>query len=159
MTSSHFDPARVNEARLAAGHTRLPEEQAARPDLPTHRLAPDSARDHTRAAAPAGGLYSSLGDLARFASFALTRAPGPLSLAWQRFPYSRQLGSARAAGLVGHSGVISGYSAELWLLPRSGLAVIALSGSGFGSPDPQRLTELVATLLGRLSGLTKGEGR
>jgi len=95
---------------------------------------------------PSGGLWSTVGDLLRFAEHQLG-GPGPLSEAQRtalREPQARALGAAYALGcwsreLTGgraafdHEGSVAGYQSLLLLVPEEGVALTVLTNSWRGS--------------------------
>ncbi|MCD9143745.1 serine hydrolase domain-containing protein [Streptomyces albireticuli] len=106
-------------------------------------LLPEPAVDTGRMA-PAGQLWSTAGDLCRFAAFLLDgdeRVLGAASVAEMRVPesgpedpgwtsgYGLGLQVARRNGrtLVGHTGSMPGFVATLWVSPEEGLAAVVLA--------------------------------
>jgi CubicO group peptidase (beta-lactamase class C family) len=132
MTATVWDEAAVPKERLAVGYKRKADGTL-------------EAVRHWRLGAfeAAGGIYSSVRDLARYAAFQLDATPprdAPESpvlrrssvreaqasengLAWQR---SR---GCRYAHLVWHNGGTEAYRSALYLLPDEGVAAIALIAS------------------------------
>ncbi|MDT0307073.1 serine hydrolase domain-containing protein [Streptomyces sp. DSM 44917] len=124
---------------------------------------PEPAVDTGRMA-PAGQLWSTLGDLAAFAGFLLRgddRVLGAKSLAAMREPaappegpgwescYGLGLQLLRREGrvLAGHSGSMPGFVACLWTSPEEDLAAVALANATSGPPVASLaagLLELVA---------------
>ncbi|HET7572187.1 MAG TPA: serine hydrolase domain-containing protein [Gaiellaceae bacterium] len=110
-----------------------------------HRLPPDDGYPVNRH--PAGGLWSTVGDLLRFAAHQLG-GPGPLAAeqrAVLRTPQARALGADYCLGCwsrelsgarpaLDHQGSVAGYQSLLLLLPaeRSALAVLTNSWRGSG---------------------------
>jgi CubicO group peptidase (beta-lactamase class C family) len=113
-------------------------------------MQPEPAED-TGQMAPAGQLWSTAEDLARFAAFLIDgddrvlaagtlaemRAPasGPRDDTWENF-YGLGLQVSRRDGrlLYGHGGSMPGFLATLWVSPEEGLAGIALANATAG-PD------------------------
>ena len=102
---------------------------------------------------PSGGLWSTVGDLLRFAAHHLG-GPGPLAeeaRAAMREPRSRALGAgyglgwwARDAGgrpALDHEGSVAGYQSLLLLVPEDGLALVVLTNSWRGSGLVRRVVE------------------
>ena len=119
----------------ASGHKQV-EKGAAE-----HALA---EKRYPRVRLPGGGLFSSVGDLLRFAEHHLG-GPGPLaarSIAEMQRPLSAGPGfryglgwflwETRAGSAVGHPGSVLGYESLLRLVPGERLAVAALSNSSRG---------------------------
>lgn len=155
LGSAAWDPATIAKDRLATGYKRDGDTHA---PLPPWKLGASEAD---------GGLFVSMQDLARWATFQLDAYPprddaetGPLRRASVREAHTlgRLLGldvsrpttaekgdplvdaRARAVGLawhgsarcdvdhvIGHDGAVDGYHAAMELLPRHGVAVIALT--------------------------------
>ena len=155
MRSTFWDSRDVPKGRLATGY--VPGAEAPIKDLPW-RLGEAEA---------AGGLYTSLRDLARYAAFQLDAYPprddpevGPVrrSSVREAHAIARHIGlsvrlrepspdhpalvSARARGsglawhgfetceleqIVGHMGILGGYSAGIEFYPQRGLALVSLS--------------------------------
>src|SRR5581483_10923855 len=87
---------------------------------------------------PSGGLWSTVGDLLRFAAHQLG-GPGPLSEAQRemlREPQARALG-ARVA--LDHEGSVAGYQSLLLLLPGERAALAVLTNSWRGSALVRRV--------------------
>jgi len=99
---------------------------------------------------PNGGIYSTVGDLARFISGLTGRssAPvlGPEGRALIRIsqtpegdvPYSCGFSVSRREGmpdLLGHGGSVAGYTAHMVFEPDSGIGVILLRNYGGGATD------------------------
>jgi len=161
MRATVWEPEAVPRGRLAAGY-RL-KDGAYVPAGPHWRLG---------AAEAMGGLYSSVEDLAKLASFELGAWPprdapetGPLRRSALR---ESQLvaGAGAAAGqgygvnwavsqdaelghLVAHNGATEGYSAALLLLPRRGLGVVVLASTG-GEEGPA-VDDLARKLLAKVA--------
>jgi CubicO group peptidase (beta-lactamase class C family) len=140
MTSTFWEDAQVPQERLAQGHARERDGRY-RACGPHWRLGPAEGM---------GGAYSTITDLAHFASFELAAWPprdapddGPVRRATLR---ESQLGAglSRAGrstwgvnwgvsedGAMGHvlthNGGTEGYSSSIWLAPGKGLGVILLS--------------------------------
>jgi CubicO group peptidase (beta-lactamase class C family) len=117
-----------------------------------HRAEPGSAEHHVsdplpypRARRPSGGLYSTVGDLLRFAEHHLDGG-GPLSPEARREMHTAQvevnadsafgLGfgvvMARGRTTLEHGGSLPGYRAQLLLVPDEELALVLLTNSGRG---------------------------
>jgi CubicO group peptidase (beta-lactamase class C family) len=113
--------------------------------------------DHVIRGGPAGGGYSTVGDLVRFATALhnheiLTPATTELLLSpkaevpgpGQGFSYGYGFGIDSARGIVGHSGGFPGISSNLDLFRRSGHVAVVLSNYGMASfPVATRLQSLV----------------
>ena len=156
MSASAWDREAVPPSRLAAGHWRTGDGRY-QPAGPHWRLG---------AAEPAGGLYISLDDLARFAAFALGHGPAGVLGDGSRREGQRPLVAAaegyhHGAGwvvqevpslgtLVWHNGSTMDYGAWLGLLPDRDLAFIALAGSG-DDADVSALASLGRSVLGTLA--------
>jgi CubicO group peptidase (beta-lactamase class C family) len=102
---------------------------------------------------PSGGLWSTVGDLLRFAAHHLG-GPGPLSdeqRALMRSPRSKALGAgyglgwwARDAGgraAFDHEGSVAGYQSLLLLVPEDAFALAVLTNSWRGSGLVRRVVE------------------
>jgi CubicO group peptidase (beta-lactamase class C family) len=115
---------------------------------------------HTGVMAPAGQLWSTVADLARFATFLDAGAPGVLStatLAEMRTPHSAPSVSAwdgsyglgmqvlrsDARLLVGHTGSMPGYLCALWISVNEGIGAVALTNATSGLPIGQLVADLV----------------
>lgn len=142
MSATVWDEAHVAEGRLAAGHRRADD-----------KLVPATKQWQLGAYSPAGGLYSSIEDMAKWVSFQLGAWPprsdpdtGPLPRKTVR-ESQLTFGPARSGrasfgvgwvvyeeqgigNVVFHNGATPDYSATLWLSPRRQLGVVALAGSG-----------------------------
>ncbi len=105
-------------------------------------LLPEPAVDTGRMA-PAGQLWSTAGDLGRFAAFLMDgdeRVLGAASLAEMRAPEAEPQGADWTAGyglgvqlvrrdgriLAGHTGTMPGFVAQVWTSPRDGIASVVL---------------------------------
>ena len=144
-----FEPLGMQDTDLVRSE-RLAERLATGYTFGRHGAEPVPDRDWIGAGA--GGVYSTMRDLARFASallggganehgrildaetlasmFVCNHRPDP------RIP-GRGLGFARgdAGGhlLVGHDGILPGFNSELWLAPRDGVGVIAFTNGSKGA--------------------------
>ncbi|MEE1821384.1 serine hydrolase [Streptomyces sp. BE20] len=111
--------------------------------------------------APAGQLWSTVTDLARWAAFltgghekvlstdtlAEMREPavGPEAGEWsESYGFGLQLIQHEGRSLYGHSGSMPGFTAGLWISDTDGLAAIALSNATNGSRTPLVAAELIA---------------
>ena len=116
-----------------------------------HRAVPDDA--YPAARRPSGGLWSTVGDLLRFAAHHLG-GPGPLSeeaRAAMREPRARALGAAYGLGwwvrdaggraAFDHEGSAAGYQSLLLLVPEDGFALAVLTNSWRGSGLIRRVVE------------------
>lgn len=105
---------------------------------------------------PAGNLYVSAVDLARFASFLMSDEPSPaiLSRASLDVMFRPQLiedsrgfgvgfavGSYREHPSVGHSGAVYGFSTSLVVLPKQKIAALVLANSDLHSGSVRRVLE------------------
>jgi CubicO group peptidase (beta-lactamase class C family) len=116
-------------------------------------LLPEPAHD-AGAMAPAGQLWSTVGDLARWARFLggdtggvldpLTleemRQPGPVddAPAWSTaWGLGLQLRTVDGRRLVGHGGSMPGFVAALWVEPTTGDAAVALANATSGGAGPR----------------------
>jgi CubicO group peptidase (beta-lactamase class C family) len=141
MRQTCWDRSAVPEGKLAEGHARV-----------LGRYAPVGAHWRLGAAEAMGGLYSSVTDLARFASYEMTawparseRDPGPLRRSSlresqlvaglarpgrQAFGVNWVVVTDSALGyVITHDGGTEGYSASIVLGPTRGLGVILLASS------------------------------
>ena len=116
-----------------------------------HRAVPDDAYPVERR--PSGGLWSTVGDLLRFAAHHLG-GPGPLAdeaRAAMREPRSRALGAGYGLGwwvrdaggraALDHEGSVAGYQSLLLLVPEDGFALAMLTNSWRGSGLVRRVVE------------------
>lgn len=113
----------------------------------------------TVAMAPAGQLWSTVADLARYAGFLIAGNPAvlsPESLAEMRVAqppaddYGLGLRMLREGPLlVGHTGSIPGYQASLFVAPDSGDGAVVLTNATTGLDSPRLVREL-------LGGVTPG---
>ena len=116
-----------------------------------HRPVPEDAYPVARQ--PSGGLWSTVGDLLRFAAHHLGD-PGPLSdqtRAAMREPQSQALGAGYGLGwwvhdaggraALDHEGSVAGYQSLLLLVPEEGLALAVLTNSWRGSGLVRRVVE------------------
>jgi CubicO group peptidase (beta-lactamase class C family) len=160
MTSSGWDPSRMPGVPLAQGFRRRGD-----------RLEPASSLWKLGAASAMGGLFSSVGDMARFAAFELAAwpprddpDPGPLRRGSVResqsiagfVPAGRQgfgvnwvvIDDPRIGRVAFHNGSTEAYCASLWLLPERGLGVVAMAGVS-DAPALDAIThDLVTALAG-----------
>ena len=141
MRQTCWDQVAVPEARLAEGHTKV-----------LGHYQPVSAHWRLGAAEGMGGLYSSVTDLARFASYEMTawparsdRDPGPIrrsSLRESQLVAGLSRPGKQAFGvnwivlndstlgyIITHNGGTEGYSASIVLGPTRGIGVILLASS------------------------------
>ncbi len=141
MQHTFWDQSEVPGAKLAAGHARIDGKY--RPAGPHWRLG---------AAESMGGLYSSVADLARFASYEMTawparsdRDPGPIrrsSLRESQLSAGLVRPGKQAFGVnwvvlndsalgyvITHNGGTEGYSACILLGPTRGIGIILLSSA------------------------------
>jgi CubicO group peptidase (beta-lactamase class C family) len=139
LSSTFFDPALIEPARIAAGYRRLLGPPAVERDR----------QDTWPVPAPAGQLFSSIDDVCRFAGFFMGDIPGPLDrdvLRSMRRPVFvvDGLGRGRAQGLgpivissnggtlVGHAGGLFGYASWLLTAEHSHVGAVALTNVGDG---------------------------
>jgi CubicO group peptidase (beta-lactamase class C family) len=154
MQASGFaEPSRPARGHVQAGETG-------------HRVVERDAYPESRR--PSGGLWSTVGDLLRFAGHQLG-GPGPLSEERQaavRTPQARALGAAYALGcwsreLAGgrpaldHEGSVGGYQSLLLLLPDENAALAVLTNSWRGSGLIRRVVRALGLLPAPVAG---GEG-
>jgi CubicO group peptidase (beta-lactamase class C family) len=113
----------------------------------------------------AGGLFSTVEDLARFAAFQLAAwpargdpDPGPLTRATLRGAQSLRGGltwrvsqGCDQVHVVGHSGAVDGYHATLRILPNAGIGVIVLANAGWA--DTGHIADEIQRVLARDGGL------
>jgi CubicO group peptidase (beta-lactamase class C family) len=158
MNATVWDETHVAEGRLAAGHRRVGD-----------KLVPATKQSKLGAYSPAGGLYSSVEDLAKWVAFQLAAWPprsdpdtGPLTRKTVResqltFGPARSGRATFGAGwiiyeeqgignVVFHNGTTADYGATLWLSPRRQLGVVALAGSGDSALLDALGREVLATL-------------
>lgn len=112
----------------------------------------------------AGGLFSTVEDLARFAAFQLAAWPprgepeaGPLTRATLREAQSlrgltwRVSQGCDQVHVVGHSGAVDGYHATLRILPNAGIGVIVLANAAWA--DTGHIADEIQRVLARDGGL------
>jgi CubicO group peptidase (beta-lactamase class C family) len=104
---------------------------------------------------PNGGIYSTVGDLARFAAAMMGETPAPILSAESRAEMLRPQPPAGGYGLgftvrrrdgahiVGHGGSVAGYNADLTFDLNSKLGVAALRTTGYNPPSGRLLTALI----------------
>jgi len=144
LEQSHFFPHEVMLGRFATGH-----QQGA--DGAVRQVGPWPIG---RAAHPAGGIVSSVGDLLAYARLHLGLADGLLStesVAQMQIPHTSSVSildsialtwftyDAGGARFVNHGGATKGQVAALWLCPARGFALAALTNADQGG----RLTRAV----------------
>lgn len=136
------------EARLAVGYER---------DSVGRISAAEATREHAGRGykVPNGGVYATVGDLARFAAAVMGAAvPGFLSDAGRAALLSPQapadsyglgfmLWELDGETLAGHAGCVAGYDAFLAFDPRSGLGVAVLRTTTFEPPAREFLLRLI----------------
>jgi len=141
----------VAEEPVAAGHRAEPGSREHRVSAPL---------PYPRARRPSGGLYSTVGDLLRFAGHHLG-APGPLSPGSRREMHALQvelnadsslgLGfcveTARGPTTLEHGGSLPGYRAQLLLVPEEEAALALLTNSGRGNSVIEQVLEPLALAL------------
>jgi CubicO group peptidase (beta-lactamase class C family) len=141
---------RVLRPLAMARTTYLPQEPFVR-GFSVHHLAGTLTEEplhDTRAMAPAGQLWSTLGDLARFAAFLSEGGGGVLAeetLAEMRQPVPPALDYGLGVRLVpygdgvlsGHTGSMPGYQAAVFADPLNHVGVVALTNgtTGFSGPE------------------------
>jgi CubicO group peptidase (beta-lactamase class C family) len=146
------------DAAAARGHLQAGETG--------HRAVPDDAYPVERR--PSGGLWSTVGDLLRFAAHHLG-GPGPLAdetRAAMREPRSRALGAGYGLGwwacdaggrsALEHEGSVAGYQSLLLLVPEDRFALAVLTNSWRGSGLVRRVIEqlgLAPQVVGRPPGV------
>ncbi|MFO0944333.1 MAG: serine hydrolase domain-containing protein [Planctomycetota bacterium] len=148
MSSSAW---RMNDAlrpRLAKGVMRV----ARSPQKFERQVAPE----FELGTLPAGNLYVSAVDLARFAAFLMSDGPTPplLSRASLDLMFTPQLteesrgfgigfavGSYRDHPTVGHSGAVYGFSTSMVVLPKQKVAAVVLANSDLHSGSVRRILE------------------
>jgi CubicO group peptidase (beta-lactamase class C family) len=150
-----WSPETVPAGRLAIGHDLGPDKKTLVEVLVGWRL---SACDS------AGGLYASLDDLTAFASFELGAWPPSdapenpaatrATLRESQTPQGNDFGvnwvvhdDRRLGRLVWHNGAVAGYVAELFLVPDSRFAVVALLGDGRFDSSEGRLQALARSAI------------
>ncbi len=149
MSSSGFVVTAAMAERLATGYVR-------RRDGTVDAETPWAEHVGRGYKVPNGGIYSTVGDLARFIA-GLTgagsaRLLGPEALRLVRVsqtpegdtPYSFGFSIARRDGspdLLGHGGSVAGYNAQITFEPESGIGVILLRNYGGGVTDLGRAAQ------------------
>ena len=150
---------RAHELRGAAGRAPGHVQDGAT----GHRLAPDVVYPESRRAA--GGLWSTVGDLLRFAAHQLG-GPGPLSaaqLSALQEPRAEALGARYCLGcwsreLAGgrlafdHEGSVGGYQSLLLLVPEEKTALAVLTNSWRGSGLIRRVVRELGLVPAPLEG-------
>ena len=110
---------------------------------------------HTGLMAPGGQLWSTVADLARFATYlakddatlAEIRTPhaAPSASAWDgSYGLGTQILRSGARILVGHTGSMPGYLCALWVSVDEGIGAVALTNSTSGLPIGQFVADLVS---------------
>lgn len=116
--------------------------------------------------APAGQLWSTAADLARFAAFLLDgddrvlsrdtveqmRAPSapPEAASWDSgYGLGMQLMRRDGRVLSGHTGSMPGFVSTVWISPEEGLAAIVLANVTSGLPVPTIAADLIQTVADR----------
>lgn len=153
MRATVWERTEVPADRLAIGHEIKDGKVAAKP--PTRHGDIDAA----------GGLFSTVEDLARFAAFQLAAWPprgdaddAPLTRATLRDAQAPRGGLTWRASqgcdqvhVVGHSGAVDGYHASLRIMPNAGVGIIVLTNAGWA--DSGHITDEIQRILARDGGL------
>lgn len=142
MVNTVWDDAKVPAGRLALGHRRAGDKLAASPK-----------QWHLGAIGPAGGLYSTIEDMAKLVAFELAAWPprddpdqglvrraslresqltfGPARAGRASFGVGWVIYEEPSIGYtLFHNGATPDYSATMWLAPRRQIGVVAMAGSG-----------------------------
>lgn len=80
-----------------------------------------------RVFAPAGGVVTTISDLARYAAFQLSAYPPAMSR--RRGPFGAALCACHAEAMVQHGGFEPGYYATVRLVPRQRFGIVSMSAS------------------------------
>ena len=123
-------------------HPEAPHAQGASVEHFASRLVPEPHSD-TRAMAPAGQLWSTVGDLARWAQVLAGRVPDvvPTAVAGEMVAPGvdpdyglglRRVVLSSGTALVGHSGSMPGFLASLFVEPGTGRGCVALANGTTG---------------------------
>jgi CubicO group peptidase (beta-lactamase class C family) len=137
-------------SRLAVGYVRDRATGKLSSDLPT--------REHLGRGykVPNGGIYSTTGDLARFAAALMGEGRAQVLTRKSREEMMRPQAPATVYGLglmirttngetfVGHGGSVAGYNADLLFNPRTRLGVAMLRTTTYNPPTAALLQQLVA---------------
>src|SRR5262249_2019529 len=137
-------------SRLAVGYVRDRTTGKPSSDLPT--------REHLGRGykVPNGGIYSTTGDLARFAAALMGEGRAQVLSQKSRDEMMRPQAPATEYGLglmirttngetfVGHGGSVAGYNADLLFNPRTRLGVATLRTTTYNPPTAALLQQLVA---------------
>jgi CubicO group peptidase (beta-lactamase class C family) len=137
--------------RLAVGYMRDAATGKLTSDLPT--------REHLGRGykVPNGGIYSTTGDLARFA--AALMGEGKVQVLTQRsreemmrpqapstvYGFGLMIRTTNGETFIGHGGSVAGYNADLLFNPRTKLGVAVLRTTSYNPPTTPLLQQLVAT--------------
>jgi CubicO group peptidase (beta-lactamase class C family) len=154
MSRTGFEPTEAVRANLAHGYTKRGATGV--PD----RTAPDHELDGRGFRVPNGALFSTIDDLAKFASWELGDGPALIPPATQSTNYTRAYATsdppagglalasayglgfmARRAGddvFIGHSGSTTGYLSAVFVHRPTKCAVIILHNGDGGSFQPER---------------------
>jgi CubicO group peptidase (beta-lactamase class C family) len=146
MTSSTFIVNRPDMwARLAVGYDQDSETRAV--------SSGQSTREHLGRGykVPNGGIYSTVGDLARFAAAMMGESGSPILSAESRREMLTPQPPATAYGLgfrlvgevAGHGGSVAGYNAELTFHLPSKLGVVVLRTTSYSPPADMLLLRLL----------------
>lgn len=163
MRSTHFEPTSALRPRVATGYTRYREGRA-------RTIAPNVDLGFL---VPAGGLYSSVQDIARFISLQFRDGREPAggaqvlrggairemhTVQWMEPDWQSAagigFGLSRVADrvVVGHAGGINGFNTRILLLPGTKLGVAVFSNTNTEGPSVRKALELLVPVLERVRG-------
>lgn len=152
MTQSAWTLAGLGSDRLIVSHMRVADGKGGwtRRESPVFDLG----------TLPAGNLYSTAGDLAKFASALLAGGRGLVKPATLREMWTPQftgdrtgyglafvIGSFRGYRTIGHNGAVYGHSTSFVVLPEAGIAAVVLGNEDIANARISRISEAALSLM------------